>query len=752
MRHLILCPEYPPAEIPPGGIGTYVRHISHMMAEAGETVHVIAPRWDPSSKAMEEFCEGRLIVHRVPYDEPIPRARDATIGMQEVSGLLQGSSRRECFSWQAGLLTETLVEDAGIDVIEAQDYDAPLYYFQFRRALGLGPARRPPCIVHLHAPTEFIAQQNESSHRHADLAAKRLEDYSIAAADAFLCPSHFLACQAEVHYGIPRGSVAVIRMPLGDTPLVDRPDDVWRTGTISYVGRLEPRKGVIEWIEAAVSVAGDDPLLEFDLIGADLPYSRTLSVRQLAERLIPERLRANFRFRGSVSRSDMFGLLSRARMAVVPSRWENFPNSCVEAMGSGLPVLASPNGGMVEMIEDGRTGWIADSGRGRDLAAALRRALSSTPQQLAAMGRQASSAIRHLCRNEDILQKHLEFRRNLTNRRATRSLRLPANLPWAKQPMSDESRPRTSADGATSGLALVITGAAGNATAGEACLESIERQTRAPAAVVLVVQCSQDDHATAAAARARARGWEVCEQPDRSPAEARNAGLDAIAAARRDPLAVVFLDVADRLDPRFVELCDSVLRHCPEVGIVSSWIRSVDGSCVAHPCPAFPYQWLANEVVSPMAIRMQAIKESGPFRVGLDPGLEDWDLANAVMVSGWIAVTVPGVLSERTTADPSHLQGLRPLELSRHRRELLTRFPEMLHRDLPELIQLLEWRTIQPPPLTLPDGPPRPLRPSDILLHLTLTQQIALVRRAFQRPRSALRYVLRHLRAAAKQP
>jgi hypothetical protein len=102
--------------------------------------------------------------------------------------------------------------------------------------------------------------------------------------------------------------------------------------------------------------------------------------------------------------------LAGGSFAVVPSRWENFPNSCVEAMASGLPVLASPNGGMVEMVTDGFTGWIAASQAPEDLAAALRRGLSASPDERAAMGRAAASAIRAHCGADTVVAAQLRFR------------------------------------------------------------------------------------------------------------------------------------------------------------------------------------------------------------------------------------------------------------------------------------------------------------------------------------------------------
>ncbi|MGH7452200.1 MAG: hypothetical protein ACRENG_12705 [bacterium] len=65
MKHLIICREYPPA--PGGGIGTYVCNIVRILAEAGESVHVIGQLWEGVEKEIEESCNGRLIIHRVPF-------------------------------------------------------------------------------------------------------------------------------------------------------------------------------------------------------------------------------------------------------------------------------------------------------------------------------------------------------------------------------------------------------------------------------------------------------------------------------------------------------------------------------------------------------------------------------------------------------------------------------------------------------------------------------------------------------------
>ena len=119
-------------------------------------------------------------------------------------------------------------------------------------------ARRVPILVHLHTPTEFVCKANgwdEDRPEYAPLI--QLERSVIRAADALVCPSRFLARIAESHYQLDPGAVEVIPYPMGDAVLPVRDESTWQAGTICYAGRLESRKGVNEWIDAATAVVED---------------------------------------------------------------------------------------------------------------------------------------------------------------------------------------------------------------------------------------------------------------------------------------------------------------------------------------------------------------------------------------------------------------------------------------------------------------------------------------------------------------
>jgi glycosyltransferase involved in cell wall biosynthesis len=119
---------------------------------------------------------------------------------------------------------------------------------------------------------------------------------------------------------------------------------------IGAVCRLEPRKGI------------DTLLRAFSAALAVRPESRLLIVGEGPERAALEatvragRLEAAVRFTGE--RRDVAGCLAAMDVFAAPSRTEGLGLALIEAMAAGLPVLASRVGGIPEVVEDGRSGWL----------------------------------------------------------------------------------------------------------------------------------------------------------------------------------------------------------------------------------------------------------------------------------------------------------------------------------------------------------------------------------------------------------
>jgi glycogen synthase len=668
VKHLIISREFPPASYTPGGIGTYVDNIARLLAEQGDIVHIIGERWSGAPRECETFCGGRLIVHRVGVnDQPKHVKRDEQMLLRELEGLKASAIPVQWFAWHAAFLAEQLIAEEGIDVVEGQEWEAPLYFLLLRRSIGMGPLHQPPCIVHLHSTSAVIRRFNGTlSATRSYMLMKRMEEFCIRGADALLCPSNYFANQCSRQYGLALQDIKVIPLPVGSTPMIERGPKVWAEGSIIFVGRLEPRKGIIEWMEAATRVALENSAVHFDFVGAD-----NWGLQSTLQRRLSRKLKPRFRFHGSRPREQLAQYLAIARAAVVPSRWENFPNVCIEAMSSGLPVIATRLGGMVELIEDGRTGWLAPdtgvSGMVDGLATALRRCLAASPEETVAMGHAAAQSVRRICDNEATLSAQLDFRADLVRRGAQRSLLFALSARVKSPPEGEPPRALSSGRGA----AIVVRVEA--LVDAEPVLRCIYAQTTPPRAVALV---SADRLAVKGplAQQWVDRGTLVLFCPDRRGTDAWNAGFEAL-RSKGEYGYWIFLDAYDALAPRCFERIETTLARRPEVGIVAAWTeRTVDSESLdAWPCPTLAYQLVGNDVPPASAFRAEALGTKPPFRPGLPREYDIWDVANGAMARGWAAVTIPEALAFRRSDKPK-ISWPEASALRAIRAELLTQF------------------------------------------------------------------------------
>lgn len=84
---------------------------------------------------------------------------------------------------------------------------------------------------------------------------------------------------------------------------------------------------------------------------------------------------------------DVPGLLAASDALLLPSRWEGLPYIALEAMASGLPVVATPVDGARELISDGVSGFRAGAIDAESIAAALRQLIEVGPAGRAELGR-----------------------------------------------------------------------------------------------------------------------------------------------------------------------------------------------------------------------------------------------------------------------------------------------------------------------------------------------------------------------------
>jgi glycosyltransferase involved in cell wall biosynthesis len=129
------------------------------------------------------------------------------------------------------------------------------------------------------------------------------------------------------------------------------------------VANLRPEKGHDVLIAAAARVLRSFPDATFDFVGGGTEHA---ALQRLAR---DAGIARAVRFHGHVE--DVAPHLASADIFVLPSRTEAFPNALLEALAAGLPSIASAVGGILEIIQDGRTGLLVPAGDSGALASRL---------------------------------------------------------------------------------------------------------------------------------------------------------------------------------------------------------------------------------------------------------------------------------------------------------------------------------------------------------------------------------------------
>ena len=125
---------------------------------------------------------------------------------------------------------------------------------------------------------------------------------------------------------------------------------------ILFFGRLSREKGIQTLIEAAMSaniklkIVGTGPLMDLQLKNQN----------------------DQIEFLGFKNEKDLLDIIQNASFIIVPSEWyENNPLSILEAYANGKPVIGARIGGIPEIIDEGNTGFIFESGNKQQLQSLL---------------------------------------------------------------------------------------------------------------------------------------------------------------------------------------------------------------------------------------------------------------------------------------------------------------------------------------------------------------------------------------------
>jgi glycosyltransferase involved in cell wall biosynthesis len=338
MRILILNSEYPPIG---GGAGNASAHIAAQLEKMGHLITVVTSRF---GGLPHQEQNGGVTIHRVPS---LRRRQDRSNPLEQALFILSASV------WILSLIPHfkpnaTLaffgVPSGAVAWLAKKIYNIP-YIVSLRG--GDVPGFRPYDFDVYHkmiAPFLRVIWRNAGA---VVANSKGLRTLATAFDSRIEIPI------------IPNGI---------DLQSYKTPDRDWSFPRLLSVGRIVHQKG----LDLAIRALGG--LKEFDWewrIAGDGPQQAALQslVKELGigDRII---------FLGWQSREQLTECYRRANIFLFPSRHEGMPNAMLEAMASGLPVIASCIAGNEELVVDDKTGLLVPSEDIERLQTALKKLLS----------------------------------------------------------------------------------------------------------------------------------------------------------------------------------------------------------------------------------------------------------------------------------------------------------------------------------------------------------------------------------------
>jgi glycosyltransferase involved in cell wall biosynthesis len=177
------------------------------------------------------------------------------------------------------------------------------------------------------------------------ITQKELEEYRIS--DYISVPSMFVY-NSFLENGIPESKLLINQygVNLSMFRKTRKTDDVFR---VVYCGAVSFQKGVRYLIEAFNNISLDN--IELVIIGPKTnDTSKILSYSTVK----------NIKYIGKIKHTELYKYFSNSSVFVMPSIQDGFAGVMLQAMACGLPLIATTNTGAIDIIDEGKDGYIID--------------------------------------------------------------------------------------------------------------------------------------------------------------------------------------------------------------------------------------------------------------------------------------------------------------------------------------------------------------------------------------------------------
>ena len=379
----LLCQDYPTGgpeqdDKPPGGIAIWTQALAEATAALGHEVSIIAQAGSAGPSARFQACEdGGVWVHRLASRVALPsmKAAGLTAGLPASIADPALAAARE---------VQRLMSRRRFDLVMG-----PLWDLEPCALIGQSNIAVAASLHTAYAQMIPFKPEWDDAYRrsHVDKVVAG-ERRLLQHAPHVLANSHAAAREIGAALGVADLAKRASVIPHGLPDLAHGVTPPRRSSGIEilFVGRLEARKGVDVLLAAAPRLLSARADVRITLVGEDVsppgakPW-RDVFRREFAGAPWRERLC----FEGPLSRPGLLQRFAACDIVVVPSRYESFGLTALEAMIFSKPCVAADVGGLREVVADGVGGLLVPPGDVDALAEAVLR-LMCEPDLRRAMG------------------------------------------------------------------------------------------------------------------------------------------------------------------------------------------------------------------------------------------------------------------------------------------------------------------------------------------------------------------------------
>lgn len=277
---------------------------------------------------------------------PSPKSDDHVSGLAALRWRKPGGC--PLFSVTVNLVLNSLVREHTLDLLHVHAGSGGVFLL-----------RKPSCPLVVTSHHTYLQEATYVYHGIAKLwklFMSQLERRTYRLADHITCVSKDTADALVNGYGIPREKITVIENGVDESYFSAREPIQRDAATVLFVGRLEPRKGIFQLIDAFEHVLKKVPEARLRLAGNNLLGQR---IHKELEEL---QITSNVDLLGFVHENFRMLEMRQATLIVVPSVLEGFGLVAAEAMALGCPVIVTDCPGLRSLVDDGKTGLVVPSG------------------------------------------------------------------------------------------------------------------------------------------------------------------------------------------------------------------------------------------------------------------------------------------------------------------------------------------------------------------------------------------------------